>query len=85
MTPDKDQQPTMRSFWTDGESSWYRIHLAEKNYSVKASEDPFGEVSILQVQAEWNGGKRPATTLHNGEEYDRVCAAFLAAKIPSTT
>jgi hypothetical protein len=75
----------MKPFWTDGESSWYRLHLAEKNYSVKASEDPFGEVAILQVQAEWNGGKRPATTLHSGDEYDQVCTAFLAAKSSATT
>lgn len=75
----------MQAFWTDGESSWYRIHLAERNYSVKASEDPFGEVNILQVQAEWNGGKRPAITLRDGDEYDRVCAAFLAAKSAATT
>jgi hypothetical protein len=73
------QQP-MKPYWTDGESAWYRIHLAERNYSVKASEDPFGEVSILQVKTEWNGGKRPPQPLLNGEEYDQVCAAFLNAK-----
>jgi hypothetical protein len=75
----------MKPFWTDGESAWYRIHLAERNYSVKASDDPFGDISILQVQAEWNGGKRPAQTLLSGDEYDHVCAAFLTAKSSAAT
>ncbi len=75
----------MKPFWTDGESAWYRIHLAERNYSVKASEDPFVELTILLVNSEWNGGRRPPQALHSGEEYDRVCAAFLAAKASVTT
>lgn len=74
----------MKPFWTDGESSWYRIHLADRNYSLKVSEDPFGDVSFLQVQTEWNGGKRAATPLLSGEEYDQVCAAFLVAKSATT-
>lgn len=70
----------MKPFWTDDETAWYRIHLGEKNYSVKASEDPFGEVQILEIKSEWSGGKTASQTLSEGERYDRVAAAFLAAK-----
>lgn len=85
MANGKAPKEAMQSFWTDGDASWYRIHLAENNYSVKASEDPFGDVTILQVQTEWNGGKRPAQTLLVGEEFDRVCTAFLAARASTTS
>lgn len=70
----------MQPFWTDGESAWYRVHLGEKNYSVKASEDPFGEIEILEIKSEWSGGKSASQKLSAGEHFDRVAAAFLEAK-----
>jgi hypothetical protein len=70
-------------FWTatDGLSAWYRVHILEKNYSVKIVQDPFEEDGLIaEVRAEWSGNKSMARTLSNGEEYDRVCAAYHAAK-----
>lgn len=70
----------MQAYWTQGDISWYRVHLADKNYSVKASEDPFGDVSILEIKSEWSGGKSISQTLSPGPLYDRVAQAFLSAK-----
>jgi hypothetical protein len=70
----------MQAYWTRDDVSWYRLHLADKNYSVKAAEDPFGDVNILEIKSEWSGGKSVSQTLGPGELYDRVAQAFLAAK-----
>jgi len=70
----------MQAYWTRDDVSWYRLHLADKNYSVKATEDPFGDVNILEIKSEWSGGKSVSQTLGPGELYDRVAQAFLAAK-----
>lgn len=72
--------PGMHAYWTQGDVSWYRVHLADKNYSVKASEDPFGDITILEIKSEWSGGKTVSQTLPAGELYERVAQAFLAAK-----
>ena len=70
----------MKPFWTDGETSWYRVHLVDRNYSVKASEDPFGEIQILEIKSEWSGGRSASQKLAAGDLYDNVAAVFLAAK-----
>ena len=70
----------MQAYWTQGDVSRDRVHLADKNYSVKASDDPFGDVNILEIKSEWSGGKSVSQTLSPGELYDRVAEAFLAAK-----
>ena len=73
----------MDPYWTssDGQSAWYRVHILEKNYSVKIVEDPFEEEGMItEVRMEWSGNKTVARTLSKGDEYDRVCAAYRAAK-----
>lgn len=73
----------MKPYWThsDGMTSWYRVHVLDKNYSVKIEESPFEEdVVITEVRQEWSGGNSVPRQIHAGDEYDRVCAAFYAAK-----
>lgn len=73
----------LKPFWThsDGETSWYRVHVLEKNYSVKVVESPFEEDAVVaEIKQEWSGGNSSTRQVHAGEEYDRVCAAFRAAK-----
>lgn len=73
----------MKPYWTDsdGSTSWYRVHILEKNYSVKVVESPFeDDVLITEVKQEWSGGNSAPRQIQSGEEYDRVCAAFHAAK-----
>ena len=73
----------MKPFWTDpdGMTAWYRVHVLDKNYSVKVVESPFEEdVEITEIKQEWSGGTSSARTIQAGVEYDRVCAAFHAAK-----
>lgn len=73
----------MKPYWTDpdGMTSWYRVHILEKNYSVKVVESPFeDDVTIVEIKLEWNGGKSAARAVPAGEEYDRVCAAFRGKK-----
>lgn len=73
----------MKPYWTnsDGTTSWYRVHILDKNYSVKVEESPFEEdVSITEIKLEWSGGKNAARPIDHGAEYDRVSAAFRAAK-----
>ena len=70
-------------YWThsDGMTSWYRVHVREKNYSVKVTESPFEEdVAITEIRLEWSGGNSVAKQMDAGEEYDRVSAAFFAAR-----
>ena len=43
----------MKPYWThaDGMTSWYRVHVREKNYSVKVEESPFEEdVAITEIK-----------------------------------
>ena len=73
----------MTPYWTspDGTTAWYRVHILDKNYSVKVTESPFEEdVKIIEVKFEWSGGNTMPRHLHDGSEYERVCAAFWAAK-----
>lgn len=70
----------MQAYWSKGDTAWYRLHLADKNYSVKTSEDPFGDITILEIKSEWSGGKTASQTLAPGDLYNRVAQAFLAAK-----
>jgi hypothetical protein len=70
---------------TDGDNAWYRLHILEKNYSVEASEDPFGELQILHIRSEWNGGKSVARNVPAGPEFDKIAAAFLTAKASGKT
>lgn len=73
----------MKPYWThsDGMTCWYRVHILDKNYSVKVVESPFDEEGeITEIKAEWSGGNTAPRPVHAGEEYERVRAAFLAAK-----
>lgn len=72
----------MTPYWTspDGDTHWYRVHILEKNYSVKVVESPFDDDEIVEVKLEWSGGNSSPRKLHDGEEYARVCAAYRAAK-----
>ncbi|MES2950035.1 MAG: hypothetical protein V4858_15950 [Pseudomonadota bacterium] len=73
----------MTPFWMDpdGSTAWYRVHVLDRNYSVKATESPFEEdVAITEIKVEWSGGKSSPRRISAGEEYDRVSAAFFAAK-----
>jgi len=73
----------MKPYWThaDGMTSWYRVHILDKNYSVKVTESPFEEdVAITEIKAEWSGGNTAPRQVHAGDEYDRVSAAFFAAR-----
>jgi len=72
----------MKPFWkhpTD-DSARYRFHVLERNYTVMAKEDPFGDVEIMEITSEWRGGKSRLQKLLPGEEFDRVSMLFLAAK-----
>ncbi len=73
----------MKPYWTDpdGSNAWYRVHLYEKNYSVKVIESPFEEdVVITEVKQEWSGGKTASRKIEAGAEYDKVCAVFFATR-----
>lgn len=73
----------MKPYWTDpdGMTSWYRVHILEKNYSVKVIESPFeDDVVITEIKLEWSGGNSVPRPVPAGDEYDKVCAAFQAAK-----
>ena len=72
----------MNPYWTspDGMTHWYRVHILERNYSVKVVESPFDGDEITEVKLEWSGGNSSPRQLSKGDEYDRVCAAFHAAK-----
>ncbi len=74
----------MTPYWTssDGTTHWYRVHILEKNYSVKVVESPFDGDEIVEVRSEWSGGNSSPRQLQQGDEYARVCAAFWAAKKP---
>lgn len=75
--------PPMTPYWThpDGSSAWYRVHIQEKNYSVKVLESPFEEdVVITEIKQEWSGGKTASRKIEAGEEYDRVKEAYFAAR-----
>jgi len=37
----------MIPYWKDGDTARYRLHLLDKNYSVKITEDVFGDLEIL--------------------------------------
>lgn len=74
---------TIKPYWShpDGSSAWYRVHLQEKNYSVKVLESPFEEdVAITEIKQEWSGGKTASRTIESGDEYDKVKAAYFAAR-----
>lgn len=73
----------MTPYWThaDGMTAWYRVHVLDKNYSVKVAESPFEEdVAITEIKLEWSGGNTVPRQIQAGDEYDRVCAAFFMAK-----
>ena len=73
----------MTPYWThaDGMTAWYRVHVLDKNYSVKVTESPFEEdVAITEIKLEWSGGNTVPRQIQAGDEYDRVCAAFFMAK-----
>jgi hypothetical protein len=73
----------MKPYWTheDGMTAWYRVHILDRNYSVKVIDSPFEEdVTISEIKMEWSGGNSVSRVIDPGDEYDRVCAAFLAAK-----
>ena len=73
----------MQAYWTDsdGFTSWYRVHILDKNYSVKVVESPFEEHGDVQeVKLEWGGKRTPARKVAAGPEFDMVRAAFFAAK-----
>ena len=74
---------TIKPYWAhpDGSSAWYRVHIHEKNYSVKVIESPFEEdVVISEIKQEWSGGKTASRTIEAGVEYDKVSAAYFAAR-----
>lgn len=78
----------MKPFWTDsdGTTAWYRVHILEKNYSVKVTESPFDDdVQVIEVKLEWGGGNHPARKVSAGDEFDKVSAAFRAAKASAGT
>lgn len=73
----------MKAYWThpDGSFAWYRVHIYEKNYSVKVTESPFEEdVAVTEIRQEWSGGKSASRKIDAGDEYDRVTAAYFAAR-----
>jgi len=73
----------MKPYWShpDGSSAWYRVHLHEKNYSVKVLDSPFEEdVVIAEIKQEWSGGKTASRTIEAGDEYNKVSAAYFAAR-----
>lgn len=73
----------MTPYWThaDGMTAWYRVHVLDKNYSVKVAESPFEEyVAITEIKLEWSGGNSVAKRIDAGEEYDSISAAFFAAR-----
>ncbi len=73
----------MKAYWThpDGSCAWYRVHIHEKNYSVKVTESPFEEdVAVTEIRQEWSGGKSASRKIDAGEEYERVTAAYFAAR-----
>ena len=73
----------MKAHWThpDGSYAWFRVHLHEKNYSVKVIESPFEEdVAVTEIKQEWSGGKTASRRIDAGEEYDRVTAVYFAAR-----
>jgi hypothetical protein len=72
----------MKPYWThpDGMTSWYRVHILERNYSVKIVESPFDEMTITEIKFEWSGGNSFPRQVPPGDEYDKVCAAVFAAK-----
>ena len=77
----------MKPYWThaDGTTSWYRVHVLEKNYSVKVAESPFEEdVAITEIKQEWSGGNSFPRPVLAGSEYDKVSAAFFAARKAAT-
>ena len=74
---------TTTPYWThpDGSSAWYRVHIHEKNYSVKVNESPFEEdVAVTEIKQEWSGGKTTTRKIDAGEDFDRVSAAYFAAR-----
>ncbi len=73
----------MKPYWSDpdGSSAWYRVHVHDKNYSVKVLESPFEEdVAITEIKQEWSGGKTASRTIRAGDEYNKVSAAYFAAR-----
>lgn len=73
----------MTPYWShpDGSYAWYRVHLQEKNYSVKVLESPFEEdVAITEIKQEWSGGKTASRRVDAGDEFERVKAAYFAAR-----
>lgn len=77
----------MKPFWThpDGMTCWYRIHILDKNYSVKVVESPFDDDEITEIRMEWGGGNSAQRQIQAGAEYDKVSAAFRAAKKDAPT
>ncbi|MEO7104959.1 MAG: hypothetical protein ABIZ09_01180 [Rhodoferax sp.] len=73
----------IKPYWThpDDSFAWYRVHIHDRNYSVKVVESPFEEdVAITEIKQEWSGGKTASRKIEAGEEYEKVSAAYFAAR-----